>query len=299
MDKIALLSVFMSAVFNATIGVFSKLSGLPPEMITISRLFFGALFVLILIFFTNKGGVLWQWPTFPVLLNGVFISGFMFFYVEAMNYTTMTNAIMLVYMAPVTASILAHFVLKERLNSLSAFLIAITMLGFAMIIEFRLSISHSSQEAIGIGYGMLALLSYSGFIVLNRIIKPQVPVHTRTFWQLLIGSFVLLPVSISSIANLHFSQLPWLLAIGLIPGFLGIFTAVFALSRLSAAVYGTISYFEPVTVVFLGWTIFGEMLNFMQVIGCLFILAAGILMPLVPAIIENRSHETHVSPTGS
>ncbi len=282
MDKIAILSVLASAIFNATIGVFSRLSGLPPEIITFSRLFIGALFVLLLLLKGNRFRLLWQWPTLPVLVNGVLLSGFMFFFVKAMNYTSMANAIMLVYMAPVTASILAHFFLKEHLNPASIGLIFLALFGFTMMMEFRLDLMGNSHDVIGIGYGFLAMLSYSGFMLLNRLIHPHIPVYTRAFWQLTVGAFILLPASLLSFSTVTSGGLPWLLAVGLIPGFLGIFSAVFALSRLPAATFGTLSYFEAVAVLFLGWSLFAESLNFTQITGCLVIIASGILKTMIP-----------------
>ncbi len=281
MDKIALCCVVISALCNATIGVFSKLSGLSPELITISRLFIGALFVLFFLFFSRKTFLLCRWPTMPVLSNGILLSGFMFFYVEAMNYTTMANAIMLVYMAPVAAAILAHFFLKESLTWTSGALICLALLGFAMMMEFKLDFGGQSQEIIGIGYGLLALLCYSGFMILNRAIKPQLPVYTRTFWQLMVGAFLLLPVSISSFPELTVLHIPWLLGVGLIPGFLGIFTAVFALSRLPATTFATLSYFEAVVVLFWGWLLFDETLSGLQIAGCLFIISSGLIKTLI------------------
>lgn len=44
-----------------------------------------------------------------MIFNGALLAGFIIFYVQAMNLTSMANAIMLVYLAPVAASIFAHF----------------------------------------------------------------------------------------------------------------------------------------------------------------------------------------------
>jgi drug/metabolite transporter (DMT)-like permease len=58
---------------------------------------------------------------------------------------------------------------------------------------------------------------------------------------------------------------------------LAILFAVTALSRLPVAVFGTIAYFEPVSVVISGWTIFDEILNPIQISGCLLIFMSGIM----------------------
>jgi drug/metabolite transporter (DMT)-like permease len=79
-----------------------------------------------------------------------------------------------------------------------------------------------------------------------------------------------------------------LLGTGFFPGFLAIFFAVVALSRLPAATFGTIAYSEPVAVVIFGWAIFNEALSPLQIGGCLLIIGSGILKTLT----EGRNSKT-------
>jgi drug/metabolite transporter (DMT)-like permease len=289
MDLIAIAYAFLGAILMGTIGVFSKLTGLPAEIITLFRLILGAAFMLIFLFIIRKPQLIWRWPTFPVLINGFLLAGFIIFYVQAMNYTSMANAIMLVYLTPVAASIVAHFFLKERLTPSSIFLIFLALLGFAMMMEFKIDIRSGSDEFIGICYGLLSLASYTGFILGNRMIKPEIHVYTRTFWQMLSGGLVMIPLAAVTIQEVSISHIPWLISVGLFPGFLGIFFAVAALSRLPAATYGTISYMETVAVVIFGWTIFQETLNPLQIAGCLLIILSGILKAVMAGRIQAKT----------
>lgn len=277
MDTTAIVYAFLSAALMGTIGVFSKLTGLPAEIITFFRLILGAGFMMFFLATIGKVRFVKVFPTWPVLLNGVLLAAFIIFYVEAMNFTTMANAIMLVYLAPLVASVFAHFFLGERLTLISLALICLALFGFGMMMEFKVDISSGSQEFIGICYGLLALASYAGFIIVNRVINPQIHVYTRTFWQLFIGGCVMIPFILVSMNEVSTNDIPWLLAIGLFPGFLAILFAVAALSRLPVAMFGTIAYIEPVAVVVFGWFIFHETLNPMQIVGCLLIIFSGIL----------------------
>jgi drug/metabolite transporter (DMT)-like permease len=110
---------------------------------------------------------------------------------------------------------------------------------------------------------------------MNRRIRPHVPVMTRAFYQLLIGALVMLPFFLHSRPEITPAKGLWLVATGLLPGFLAITFAVAALSRLPAATFGTLAYFEPLAVVFFGWTIFGENLSALQLAGCTAIMASG------------------------
>lgn len=277
MDVTAVVFAFLSAVLMGTIGVFSKLTGLPAEIITFFRLILGALFMVLYLAVIGKLNKATARPSWPVVLNGALLAGFIIFYVQAMNYTSMANAIMLVYLAPLAASVVAHFYLKERLTVTAFCLICFALFGFAMMMEFRINISRGSQEFIGVCYGLAALASYAGFILMNRLIRQEIHVYTRTFWQLFTGGCVMIPFIFFSIQEVEMSHIPWLLAVGLFPGFLAILFAVAALSRLPVAVFGTIAYMEPVAVVLFGWTIFQETLSPMQITGCSLILFSGIL----------------------
>lgn len=277
----SILFAVFSAILMGTIGVFSKMTGLGPETITFYRLLFGAAFMLIYLSLTKQLSLLTTWPSWPVLINGGFLSGFIIFYVAAMNYTTMANAIMLVYLAPVAASIFAHFFLREKLTAASILLIGMALFGFAMMMEFHIDLESGSNNAIGIGFGLLALVAYGGFILVNRIIPTQIHVFNRTFYQLLIGALCMLPFIITGSTQIETSHWVWLIGAGLFPGFLAILFAVIALSKLPAAIFGTLAYFEPIAVVIFGWTIFNESLNTLQLSGCAVIMLSGIFQAVL------------------
>ncbi len=276
MDTSAILLAFLSAILMGTIGVFSKITGLPAEIITFFRLFLGALFLVTYLSIIRKLDKITTFPSLPVIVNGALLAGFIMFYVQAMNYTSMANAIMLLYLAPLAASVAAHFFLGERLTPLALALICFALIGF-MMMEFQIDLTGNRKEFIGICYGIAALISYAGFIVINRLIQPQIHFYTRTFWQLLAGSVVMIPFVIFSISTVHANHIPWLLAVGFFPGVLALLFAITALSRLPVAVFGTIAYMEPVAVVLFSWTIFQETLSPIQITGCCLILASGIL----------------------
>jgi drug/metabolite transporter (DMT)-like permease len=265
-----------------TIGVFSKLTGLPAEIITFFRLFFGALFMALFLLATGKKQCILQRPHFSLLVNGGFLAGFIIFYVQSMNFTSMANAIMLIYLAPVVASVYAHFFLGERLNLLSTLLIGVALFGFGLMMEFDATIAQDKREVVGIGLGILALSCYAGFILVNRVIPESIHPFTSTYYQLLSGAAVMLPLCLASFIQVRPEHAVWLLAIGFFPGFLAILMAVLALRVLPAATFGTIAYVEPVTVVIFGWVLFQETLSPMQLCGCILIMASGVVKSYLP-----------------
>jgi drug/metabolite transporter (DMT)-like permease len=149
-----------------------------------------------------------------------------------------------------------------------------------MMMEFKVDFKGGSDEIKGIGYGLLSMSAYTAFILINRTINDQVHVHTRAFYQMLAGTCVVLPLAAGDLDTISVINWIWLSCVGLFPGFLAILCAVIALSRLPAAVFGTLSYVEPVAVILFGWLLFSESLGPLQTGGCLLIIISGIFQAL-------------------
>lgn len=270
-----ILLAITSAVCMGTIGTLARFAALPAEHITFYRLFLGALCLLLYMLASSKRSQILHKPGKRTLINGAMLAGFMFFYIQAMNYTSMANAVMLVYLAPLLSAMLAHFIFKERLGLANVLAIVFALLGFAMMMQFSLAPSGNEQEALGLFYGTLSLLTYSGFMLINRKPDDSTP-YQSTLVQLLAGALCLLPLILASTPDISPTQGLWLLAIGFIPGFIAILCAVKALRNLPAVTFGTLAYVEPVAVVCFAWTFFAETLTPLQLGGCSLIILAGI-----------------------
>lgn len=270
----------LSAVFMGTIGTIAVYADLNSETVTFFRLFLGGLIMLGYLTIDKQLALLKCWPSWQVIINGGLLAGFIVFYIQAMSYTSMANAIMTIYLAPVVASISAHFLFSERLNTQSVSLILLALLGFAMMMEFKLEFGTGSQDALGMLYAVLAMVCYSGFILINRSIPPHVHVFTRSWYQLMIGAACMLPFMLAQNESITLTQWAWLAIAGLIPGFLAILFAVIALRELPSATFGTLSYLEPIAVVSLAWLLFGQALSPLQLAGCMVIMTSGVMQAI-------------------
>lgn len=279
-----------SAVLMGTIGVISRYAGVSAETLTFYRLGLGALLMLGYLLLIGRVNLLMCWPGWRVLVNGGLLAAFIVCYVQAMLYTSMANAIMMVYLSPVLASVVAHFCLGERLKPVGVGLILLALFGFAMMMEFRLGFDNP-DDATGMLFAALALLAYAGFILMNRVLPLHVHTYTRCWYQLLAGALCMLPLMLYQNESIAAVQWGWLLLAGLLPGFLAILFAVIALRELPAATFGTLAYMEPIAVVTFGWVLFDQSLNLLQLSGCGLILGAGVAQALVNQRAERRQRE--------
>ncbi|OOV87978.1 DMT family transporter [Oceanospirillum linum] len=276
-----LIAAALSAFFMGTIGTISHYAGVSAEAVTFYRLFFGALLMALFLLATRQKEKLIVWPGVKVLLTGAFLAGFVVFYVLSMQYTSMANAIMLIYLAPVAASVVAHFFMGERLTGASVGLILLALFGFAMMMEFNLSLKGRADEALGLFYGLCAMACYAAFILTNRLIEARVHVLTRSGYQMFAGALCMLPLMLLQGDVISLPQWGWLVLAGIVPGFMAIVLAVVALRALPASTFGTLAYLEPITVVALGWLLFGQSLNLLQLSGCGLIMFSGVAQALL------------------
>lgn len=293
-----LLAAVLSAVFMGTIGAISVYAGAGAETVTFYRLFIGAILVGVLLLVTGQKDKLFIWPGFKVLITGAFLAGFVVFYVLSMNYIPMATSVMLIYLAPVTASIIAHFFMAEKLSAASVGLIGFALLGFAMMMEFRFDLSGREGEALGFFYGLCAMFCYTAFMLTNRLIAERIHVLTRSGYQMLAGSLCMLPLMLHQAETITGAQWGWLVAAGVVPGFLAIVFAVIALRSLPAATFGTLAYLEPITVVVLAWVLFGQSLNTLQLSGCALIMVSGIAQALLSQRQSRRAAAMAEVPAG-
>lgn len=275
-----LMSAVLSAVFMGTIGAISLYAQVSAETVTFYRLFIGALLMGVFLLLTGQKQRMFTWPGLKVLITGVFLAGFVVFYVMAMHHTSMANAVMLVYLAPLTASVIAHFFMGERLTAGSGVLILVALFGFAMMMEFNFSLSGRQSEVTGLLFALCSMLCYAAFILTNRLIDDRVHVLTRSGYQMLAGALCMLPLMLRQGESISGEQWGWLITAGIVPGFLAIMLAVVALRALPAATFGTLAYLEPITVVGLGWVLFDQSLNLLQMAGCGLIMISGVLQAL-------------------
>lgn len=272
----ALLPAFLASLFMALIAPLSRQVTVGAEVVTLSRLFLGAMLILLFLVAKGKLNDLRFLPGRYIILSGSALSLLVVFYVKSIDTTTMANAVFLLYMGPMIAAILAHFFLQEKIGRNSLVALAISFTGIMCLAEFR--ITYSAADLIGYIFGGLSGLMYALFIIFNRLVRTGRSVFSVSFYQMLAGSLVVAPLALGNISVVSSNDLPWLFLIGIFPGFLAIICAVRALRNLSARLFGALMYLEPVAVSLSGWLLYQEALSTLQLLGGALVLCGGLIM---------------------
>lgn len=270
------LLALLSAVCMASSGVIARLSGLAAAELTFYRLAVGGLCLLLFVAVSGRLAVLKGKPDWRMSVNGILLASFMLSFLHAIEYISLANAIMLVYLAPPLSAFIAHWLLHEKLDLLDSSLIVLSFFGFAMLQQFQFDLVVNTEQLPGLLFGLMSLLTYSSFLLLNRRALPAHSQLQRTFYQLLIGACCVLPF-LTDMTLPTQADLVWILLAGLFPGFLAIYCAIIALQHLPTRVYATLAYLEPVTVIIAGWWLFNENLSLLQLAGVLVIIGTGLV----------------------
>lgn len=274
-----ILSAVFATMFMGSLGVFVKDLPISPIVITFFRLFVAAVLIFFTILMQGNIKELKKMPSKELFLSGFSLSASIVFYIIAIQKTSMSNAVFLLYLGPIFASLIAFIFLGESLKGIDILSLFMALTGILFVLKFKFNIE--KEELDGIVYGVAAGIFYGMLIVSNRMIKQNVHLLISGFYQFVIGSLILLPMCIGLFkVDIILENIKVLLAVGFINGFLGITLMFNAIKNLKSVEYGIFSYLEVVYAVLFGVIFFSETLDIFKIIGGIFILSAGLLQVL-------------------
>ncbi len=262
-----------------TMGVFIRHLPFNDQTIALIRFSLGFLLLAGIALCRGRCGARALRPSLYPILGGVFIALCMLCYIKAIKLTTLADAAFLLYLGPLLAVAVAFVLLGERLSAASSLLILVAFLGCVLILGFGAGSNPTAWR--GNLFGLGAGLFYALFIVANRMTPREIPPLTRACYQLLCAALVVAPFADFGAARPGYTDLVWALAMGFTQGLLGVGLMIFAIGRLQAYQYGTISYVEPVVAAWTGMALYGETMTLRQALGGLVILGSGIAQALL------------------
>jgi len=110
------------------------------------------------------------------------------FYFLAVTHTTVSNAIFLVYLAPVYSMILSVIILKEKIQKRSIYGLILAIIGVLLIVDPR------QLQSIHIGdiYALLAGFFYAAMAIVAKPITKKKSSYYIAFWQYFIITLMFL-----------------------------------------------------------------------------------------------------------
>ncbi len=281
------LYLVASMIIFGSIGVFRRYIPLPSGMLAMLRGFIGALFILIIMLVKK------QLPDKKAIKNnlvyllssGAMIGFNWILLFEAYNFTSVSNATLCYYMAPIFVIITSPIVLKERLTTKSILSAIIAVLGMTLISGVYNASFKSDNQAKGIIVALGAAALYACVIIFNKKIK-SIDSYNKTLIQLASAGVVLIPYSLIAEDYIRYEFKPYVI---LLVFFVGIIHTGLAYSLyfssikvLKAKTIAIFSYIDPIVALILSSLILKESMSFSEILGAILILGAAFFSEFHP-----------------
>ncbi|NLI93949.1 MAG: EamA family transporter [Peptococcaceae bacterium] len=193
---------------------------------------------------------------------------------QAYHYTTVSIATLSYYFAPVIVMATSPILFKEKLSGKQAVCFAMASIGLVMIIGVG-GTDQSSNQLLGICFGLGAAALYATVVILNKYIKNVTGID-RTLIQFCAAMIVLTPYlfTTTDINIGHIDQVGIinLFILGLVHTGISYVLYFSSLKDLKGQEAAILSYIDPLVAVIVSVTILGESINLVQITGGIMIL---------------------------
>lgn len=280
----AKLRNIIAMLIFGTIGLFVKNIDLNSSEIALTRGFIGGITLLFAMALLRKkvsieaikrNIYLLIFSGFAVGLNWIFLF-------QGYKYTSISNTTLSYYFAPIFVTILAPFILKEKLT-LSKFLcVLMALVGMFCIVG--VDGINGGSDLIGIAYGLLAAGFYASVILMNKFLK-GIDSLEITIIQLLSATITLLSYVLymdsGKSLNISLNSIPYILILGIVHTGIAYLLYFSSLQELKGQTIAVLSYIDPVFAIIISAIILKEHLGILQIIGGVLILGSSFLSEIL------------------
>ena len=284
-------------------------------LMAVGRMSMGVLFFVVIMFATGKVETFKKLKLTPAIaLGGLMIGMSLACYVTSTLLTTISNAVLFIYIGPVVCVVLARIFRKEPMSALQwVCLVAVfigmlfgnNLMGFnesGFFVDFNLvpSTPEFPEKGLGDAFGLASGFFYGASMFFNGYRK-DADTTARGVWNFIfavLGAGVITVVLNSLGANpgmenwalnIHFTAFNWIgaLLLWVICGPVALGFLLVAGRNLPAADYGTIAYWEVPVAIFVGLVVFGEALTVNTILGGILIIGGGAI-PSIKGMLSAR-----------
>lgn len=272
------LAVIFSAILVGLIGSIVKIISpqIPALTINFFRLFFGFIFLLIIMPFIDK-------TTFKIkkkdikeyIFVGFLIALTFSLYVLALSLAPVSNVVLINGSGVIFVAIFAYFFLKEKLKFNQKIAIMVALTGLAIINPFNFNNQYFSGNIIAffqsISYGLLLVF-----------IRKEEKKHSlgSLMWFFLFASLFLLPfLFIFGLGQNFLGILPYLIFLGIFTTGIPYLLLSYSAQKLHADLVSILTMITaPIAAILFAVILINEILNFRVMIGGSILIFSGVVL---------------------
>lgn len=266
--------VILAALLWSTSGIFIRILKLSPGVFSFYRMAIPALFLFI--FLKIKKVKLVKGPIW-LLLFGSFLNAVrLFFYYISFDYTSLGNAIIILYTWPVFMTVLSLIFLKEKINLQNSILLFVAFLGI-IVVFIKKEFSFQDRDFIGMTIMLISSIIYSFSLLIFKKKTDEYDGMEITFYQNIVGAVICIPFIFlhpeTTIIEITLASLQ-----GFIVGLLAFFFFFSALKKLTSVKASLLSYIEVLSTICFGLILFHEPITWNLIAGGSMILISVIFL---------------------
>jgi RarD protein len=272
------IQFILSMIIFGTIGLVVRNIDLSSSERALLSSFIGCLFLTIL-FFIMKKKISWHLVKSNasiLLFTSIALGGNWIFLYQSYDHTTIANATLGYYFAPVFVMLLSPIILKEQLSFKKVVCIIVAIMGLLLIVGEGLSAS-KTDDLLGLFYGLIAAAFYATLLLLNKFIKDMEKLEL-TMIQLGTTAILLMPyVFLTSgfrMFSVASSSIPFILILGIFNTGIGFWLFFAGMEKLKGQSIAMLSYVDPFIAILISALILQEQMTVLQMLGGTFLLAS-------------------------
>ncbi|MCY8106679.1 EamA family transporter [Bacillus mojavensis] len=272
------IQFILSMIIFGTIGLVVRYIDLSSSETAFLSSSIGFLF-LTLVFINKRKSFSWQKIKscgIFLFLSGIALGGNWIFLYQSYEYTTLTNATLGYYFAPVFVMLLSPIFLKEKLSFKKVICIFVAVLGMMFIVGNGVSAS-GREDLIGIILGLIAAAFYAALMLLNKFIKEMNRLEV-TIIQLLVTALILLPYVLITeglnMLSVSSSSIPFIIFLGIVNTGIGFWLFFSGMEKLKGQSIAVLSYVDPFVAILISGLILQEQFTLLQIMGGILLLGS-------------------------
>lgn len=272
------IQFILSMIIFGTIGLVNRYIDLSSSERALLSSFIGCLF-LSFIFVMMKKKISWdvvKSNAFILLLSSIALGGNWIFLYQSYDYTTIANATLGYYFAPVIVMLLSPFILKEKLSIQKGICIIVAILGLLLIVGEGISAS-KLNDILGLSFGLIAATFYATLLLVNKFIK-NIEKLELTIIQLGLTALLLMPYVFSTsgfaIFEVSVSSIPFIFILGVINTGIGFWLFFSGMENLKGQSIAMLSYVDPFVAILISSVVLQEQMTFLQMLGGVLLLGS-------------------------
>ncbi|WP_245734057.1 DMT family transporter [Sporolactobacillus nakayamae] len=211
-----------------------------------------------------------------LIFSGIALAGNWIFLYGSYQYTTVTNATLAYYFAPVIVMICSPIMLHEHLSVKKILCIFTAVIGMVMIVGTGLS-AFGKQDLLGIFLGVIAAVFYASLMLVNKFIhdmdKLELTMIQLGTAAVLLFFYVFFTEGLAFL-SVSKSALPFIALLGIVNTGIGFWLFFSGMQKLSGQSIAVLSYVDPLVAILISGVVLQERMTVVQVLGGILLLGS-------------------------